>query len=136
MDKQTVEEKASAAPVWQGAERRRHARFDCQGAAEVVVNDAEFLFRGEIRNLSLSGCYVRSRARLRLSREQEVELYFNLGNEQVKCRARVMSLHAGKGAGFEFLSLSDRAQRSIRSLIRKLEEEVSVAPQAAPPAAT
>ncbi len=127
MEKQTVEEKPVAKRGWRGAERRSHPRFACDGAAEVVVNNAEFLFRGEIRDISLSGCYVRSRARLRLHREQEVELYFNLDNEQVKCQARAMSIHAGKGAGFEFLPLTERAQRSIRALIRRFEEEAKPA---------
>lgn len=126
MDKQKVEDKASGQD-WHGHERRKHARFACEGAAEVIVHDAEFLFRGEICDLSLSGCFVRSRARLRLRRNQEVEIYFSLENEQVKCSARVMSLHPGKGVGFEFLPMTDRGLRSLRALIRKLEEDVSSA---------
>ena len=60
-----------------GKERRKQERFGCDGFAEVIVGDAEFLFRGAIQDISLSGCYIRSRARLRLHRGAEVDLHFS-----------------------------------------------------------
>jgi PilZ domain len=64
-----------------GEERRKQERFDCDGFAEVVVDDAAFLFRGNIQNLSIGGCYIQSRARLRLDRGAEADLHFNLSGD-------------------------------------------------------
>lgn len=109
-------------PARSGVERRRNPRYACVGFVEVVVNEAEFLFRGEIRDISSTGCYVSTNARQRMKRGQYVDVYFHIENDQVKCQARIIDLRPGKGVGLEFTELTERARRTIRSLIRRLEE--------------
>lgn len=101
-------------------ERRKQARFDCDGFAEVVVDDAAFLFRGNIQNLSLGGCYIQSRARLRLDRGAEADLHFSLSSDFFHARARIMIVRAGAGVGFEFLSDDPEFLQRIALLIQKL----------------
>ncbi|HVZ83364.1 MAG TPA: PilZ domain-containing protein [Terracidiphilus sp.] len=112
-------------PEHGGPERRRNPRYACSGPVEVGVFDAEFLFRGEVRDLSLTGCYVQTRARLRLRPDTEVELRFSLEGENVRCLARVKSLRPGVGAGFEFQEFDERSKKAILRLIRALEEAAS-----------
>ncbi len=102
-----------------GRERRRQERFDCNGAAEVIVDDLAFLFRGNIQNFSLGGCYIESRARLRLDRGAEVDLHFNLNGDFFNARARIMIVRPGAGAGFQFLPNDTDLQRRLAGLIQQ-----------------
>jgi hypothetical protein len=108
-----------------GEDRRKQERFDCEGFAEVVVDDAAFLFRGNIQNLSLGGCYIQSHARLRLDRGTEADLHFNLSRDFFHARARIMIVRAGAGAGFEFLSDDPELHARIGRLIQKLSSAPS-----------
>ena len=45
-------------------ERRRHERYAVEGDAEVIVAGGTLLFRGSIADISLSGCFIETRARL------------------------------------------------------------------------
>jgi PilZ domain len=102
-------------------ERRKQERFGCDGFAEVIVDDAGFLFRGAVQDISLSGCYIRSRARLRLHRGAEVDLHFSVNGDYFNARARLMIVRPGAGAGFEFLLDDPELQLRLSSLVRKLE---------------
>ncbi len=103
-----------------GKDRRKQERFDCDGFAEVIVDDAAFLFRGSIQNFSLGGCYIRSRAQLRVGRGTEVDLQFTLNGDLFKARARIMIVRPNTGAGFEFLLTDPEVVRRLTDLIRKL----------------
>src|ERR1039458_9532003 len=41
-----------------GADRRLERRFDCDGSAEVYAFETGFLFRGTIRDISQTRCYI------------------------------------------------------------------------------
>jgi len=107
-------------------ERRLAGRIDCDGTAEVAVPAAGFLFRGEIRDISLSGCYIETRARLNLKRRADVELRFTLAGACFSIFARVMRVQHGKGAGFQFLLDSSKVESRLRDLVRRLSESTSL----------
>ena len=102
-----------------GRERRRQERFECDGFAEVVVDDAAFLFRGAIRDFSLSGCFIKSSARLRLDRGAEVDLRFSVDGNRFNARARLMIVRPGIGAGFEFLPGDPELRNRLLTLITR-----------------
>lgn len=106
-------------------ERRATARFDCAGSAEVAVLDAGFLFRGRILDISQTGCYIESRARLELRRSTKVELRFMVEGTSFNILARVMQVRPGKGVGFEFSLDSLQIEKSLPDLIQKLSAAVS-----------
>ncbi len=118
--------KKKAAKKSGDAERRQQRRYPCDGFAEVVVDDAAFLFRGTIQNLSLSGCYIHSSARLRLDRGAEVYLQFTVEGNYFKAHARLMSVRSGEGAGFEFDLDDEELQGRLKSLLRSVNIPVSV----------
>src|ERR1700738_3489450 len=86
-----------------GRDRRRHKRFPCEGFAEVVAFRLNILFRGKVRDVSQSGCFVETRAHLKLPRFAEVEVRFTACGLKLAALARVMDVRPGQGAGFEFL---------------------------------
>lgn len=105
-------------------ERRRHERFACDGFAEVVSFPPELLFRGAVKDISLTGCYVETRARLNLKRNAEIEVRFTAHGEQLSSLARVKEVRPGKGVGIEFVPgdpmMSARFQRLIEDLAARL----------------
>lgn len=105
-----------------GAERRRHRRFPCEGHAEVVCCRTAYLFRGRVRDISLTGCFIETPARLRLEKATEVELRFTANGLHVTSLARLMAIRQGKGAGFEFVTGDNRTRVAFLKLIKLLQQ--------------
>jgi hypothetical protein len=103
-----------------GKERRRHRCFNCDAFAETAVIHSECLFRGKVRDISESGCYIVTRARLALERLDGVELRFKVNNNRYRTYARVMDLRPGKGIGVEFIFTDPESRESIKALIDTL----------------
>jgi hypothetical protein len=99
-----------------GTDRRRSPRFDCAGSAEAFAADPCYLFRGEIRDISETGCYVMTKARLRLERFTELDVLFMLRNRNHRAAARVMNFRPGQGVGLEFLSCVPSPEESFLPL--------------------
>jgi hypothetical protein len=106
-------------------ERRRHERFPCEGRAEVAVFNPDLLFRGEVKDISLTGCYIETRARLTLKRHAEIELRFSANGQHLSSLARVMDIRPGKGVGIEFRPGDPRMDRQVRELIQRLSLDAS-----------
>ena len=102
-------------------ERRKSKRYDCDGFAEIVGTHIGFLFRGEIQNLSQTGCYIRTRAQLKLELYTEVQLHFAVDGANYHTGARIMVVKPQLGAGFEFLTEDDKLKGDIAKLLEKLE---------------
>lgn len=101
-----------------GGERRRSPRYGCEGLAEAYAADPGYLFRGEIRDISQTGCYIRTNARLRLERFTELDIIFMLRSRSHRAAARVVAVRPGQGVGMEFLSCAPRPDESFEELIR------------------
>jgi hypothetical protein len=101
-------------------ERRRHTRFACDGHAEVVVFRPDLLFRGEVKDISLTGCYIATRARLNLKRFAEIELRFSANGQHLSSLARVMEVRPGKGVGIEFVPGDPRMDQQFHELLERL----------------
>lgn len=124
----------SAMGTPQGAERRRHRRFPCEGYAEVVCCQPTYLFRGRIRDISLTGCFIETSARLTLERMTEVEVRFTAAGRHISFFARLMDIRPGKGAGFEFLPGDRGMQEAFLKLLQTLREATDAAPPSQPSA--
>ena len=104
-------------------ERRRHRRFPCEGFAEVVSSRPSVIFRGKLKDISQSGCFIETRARLNLSRFAEVEVRLAAFGKRLKAHARVMDVHPGRGASFAFLTHDRRWVQSVEAVIEGLKDE-------------
>jgi hypothetical protein len=105
-----------------GKERRRSCRHDCEGLAEAWVSNPESLFRGEIRDISLTGCYIRTKARLNLARFAAVDLRFTLKGQRYRALARAMDVRQGRGVGLEFIFPDTQPPEWLKNLLRALSE--------------
>lgn len=102
-------------------ERRRHNRYAVEGEAEVIVADGSRLFRGRILDISLSGCFIETSARLRLAVGTRVAMVFRANGALLRTTAAFRALRPGKGAGFLFVDLNDRTKMGLERLIAVLE---------------
>jgi len=121
--------RGNAAAEPQGRERRKHERLDCDGFAEVVIDGASLMFRGRIKDLSPTGCYIQTPARLRLDVGAAAELVFTVNDRTFKAVAEVRVIRPGVGVGFEilFLVAESRAPSDLMALIQKLESTIPAA---------
>lgn len=106
-----------------GIERRLSRRFSCDGFAEVFVFITGFTFRGEIRDISQTGCYIATRAKLKLECQSEVDILFRLKNHEYRILALVKVVRPGKGAGLEFLHQNPQVEAAFKTLLQTLLDE-------------
>jgi PilZ domain len=105
-------------------ERRRHERFAVDGDAEVMVNDGTLLFRGRTVDISLSGCFIETRARLALEQGTPAQMVFRAGHLTLRMSATVRSVRPGSGAGFLFGAMSAYMQAGLEGLIAEMQGRV------------
>ena len=101
-----------------GADRRLSRRFACDGFAEIYAFEAGFLFRGTIRDISQTGCYVMTKFALKLEILSEVDVLLILKNYEYRIRARVRNFRPGKGAGLEFLYDDPQVEARFQTLLQ------------------
>lgn len=100
-------------------ERRQHTRYAVDAWAEVLVKDGTMLFRGRVLDVSASGCYVETEARLRLAPGTPVEMVFRVNDRVFQCDATIRTMRT-KGAGFLFSSLDAKVRMELDGLVREL----------------
>lgn len=120
MERSSSAEEIAIAKTAGGLERRRQQRFDCEGPAEVVALDSGELYRREVRDLSLSGCYILSGVRLDLDRRADVELHLRVQEGTLSTPARVIVVRPESGAAFEFLPVDPEMRNALLAVIRRL----------------
>ena len=101
-------------------ERRRAPRFCCEGMGEVIVLSGALHFMGEVRDLSLSGCRIKTEVAFTLERGTQVEVVLAVDNIRFRLIGGVRSNHKVRGVGLEFMTVSSRSLRHIQELIDEL----------------
>jgi hypothetical protein len=120
MEMQEIFAEAIAVEPARGIERRRSRRFPCKGDAEGLFHQPDILFRGEVRDMSLTGCLVLTRAQLRVQVLAHVELRFLVNNNHYRTLARVIDIRKGQGVGMEFMHPDAQTKASFLGLIQTL----------------
>jgi hypothetical protein len=106
-------------------ERRKQPRFECGGSAEVVAIESGSHYHGEIRDLSLTGCYIATPARMDLDRRADVELCLCVNGDSLSSPARVIIVRPESGVAFEFLAVDPEMRAALLMLIQRLSAELS-----------
>ena len=125
-------------------DRRQHTGYAVDLWAEVMVKDGTMLFRGQVLDVSLGGCYIETEAKLRLAPGTPVEMVFRLdekvlrwktanvrallrakqvseGDEEVLRFEATIRMVRTRGAGFLFSHLDAGMRRELERLIEELE---------------
>jgi hypothetical protein len=93
--------------------------------------EPESLFRGEIRDISLTGCFIRTKARLSLVHRSIVDLRFTITNSHYRVAARVIDVRPGKGAGLEFIFPDSQPAEWLKNLLARLGAAAAPPPKPA-----
>lgn len=99
------------------AERRRAVRIYCAGFAEGVSIDPSQLFRGEIRNVSETGCFVSLRVPVNLPPGTYVKLRFRMGRAEYNAVARVVESMPTGGIRMHFVSTDPAFTERMRQIL-------------------
>ena len=101
----------------EAAERRNEERFPVAWDAEIFVPERTAMFRGQMVNISPSGCYVQTVAWVRLPPTTVVELVFMLDGRLTRTRAEARFAQSRTGVGLRFLPLEDELRRRLDEVI-------------------
>jgi PilZ domain len=103
-----------------GREHRRDERYPVEGHAEVIVVGeprGTSLLRGRILDISVSGCFIQTIARLRLRPETKVEIFFSVKGKVIRAIGASRFSKSKVGIGFRFLAMSEEMQEKLDELI-------------------
>jgi PilZ domain-containing protein len=98
-------------------ERRHSVRICCTGFAEGVSANPTQLFRGEIRNVSETGCFISLRVAVKLLPGTYVELRFRMGSAQYRALARVVEAIPSNGIRMRFVAIDPAFTDRMRQIL-------------------
>lgn len=101
-------------------ERRGTQRYPCNGFAEALVPRSGLLFRGKIRDISESGCFISTALRRSIELDRDVILRFALRDSQFEVQAKVSNVRKGEGFGLRFSLLDLKSRSRLTGLCRAL----------------
>jgi hypothetical protein len=116
---QEIEKTVADAP--EGADRRQSRRFEVDASVQVLVLDHSLLFQGQILDVSSTGCYIRTKAHLRLPVNSRVEVIFWLRKKRFRVPSEFMFYKTKVGAGFRFLAMGEAIRTKIDLLLVDLD---------------
>jgi hypothetical protein len=116
MEKLVLAGAAAEAETAATSERRRSRRYSCSGFAEVLVMRPESLVRGEVRDISQTGCRILTKAYMHVERRSQVDIRFMLNGHHYHTSARVMAILPGAGVGLEFAHPNENIRESFANL--------------------
>jgi hypothetical protein len=114
-----------------GIERRRSRRYDCAGYVKAWVSDHKSPIHGEILNISLTGCFISTKARLHVEHLATVDLHFTILDGHYRTTARVIDVRQGKGAGLEFIFPDSHPAEWLKDLLEMLSAAAEAPPERA-----
>ena len=91
----------------------------------MVAQSSGAHYHGEIKDLSLTGCYIATPDELHLDRRADVELCLSINGNSLSSPARVIVVRPHSGAAFEFLAVDPEMRAALLTLIQKLTVELS-----------
>ncbi len=97
------------------ADRRAYPRTKVCVPTELHLQNEETPMRQQTSDLSLGGCYVKTRVTIPVGTQLGVSLW--LGEEKVTIRAMVVTCHPQVGNGFQFLSMLSADRDRVRSFL-------------------
>lgn len=101
-------------------DRRAQSRVAVEAIATVYLLKVACALRGQILDLSLGGCRIRTLQPFPVGIYRRVELEFTLSGIPFRLAGVTQSMHDRHTAGFRFLDLSDRKRAQLQQLIEEM----------------
>lgn len=111
------------------AERRRHPRYPCDLTVDVQASGEADVYRGQLADICLGGCYVTMVDPLPAG--VNVLVHFKASDQQAALLGRTVTCLPGSGMGIEFTAATDsegsdgESAELLRALIEFLDEAMA-----------
>ena len=116
-DHHTATKPALEKKTWDGTERRGSSRIKLSGTVKLQTEDASFPIWAELADISLGGCYVKMAVPAAIG--SSVILTFNLQQQELTTKGRVVTSSPGIGSGIKF-DLDASEMVDLWRVLRKL----------------
>jgi PilZ domain len=123
-------ENGAVAPLLssEAAERRRgEERYPVAWDAQIAIPEGAAMFRGQVANISSSGCYVQTTAWVRVPPTTVVELVVTLDGRRTSVRAEARFAQSRTGVGLRFLPLEEEIRSRLDRVIARLRTAAETA---------
>jgi PilZ domain len=111
-----VELPDNAEPCFQGSEKRRSARYKCEGSVEIQEDGCDVRTWATFTDISLHGCYVEAQATYPAGSALQLKLEAN--GLKVECKAASVRVsYPYLGMGIAFIEMSDGDRTRLKELL-------------------
>jgi hypothetical protein len=114
------EKPGDAAPAPRGSDRRTAPRCDLDTSAVIYLVKIGSTLSGQILDLSLGGCRIRTAARFPMGIYTRVEAEFRLQGVPLRLAGVVQAIHGRDLVGIRFLDVSQRKREQVAELIEEI----------------
>lgn len=122
-----VKNDATAAGIAKGLSFRKNERFEVDGHAEVRVHSdtiGNSVLRGRILDISTSGCYIQTMARVPIPPETEVNIDFSVYGYVFRVRAASRFAKSKVGIGFRFLTMDEVTKQRLYMVLGDIRSKL------------
>lgn len=110
---------ASQAGERRSLERRSHARYPCDGGAEIRQLGVEARVWARLTDISLGGCYLESMSPLPPG--TIIRLVLIMKEQRLQAKGQVVVQHPHFGMGVQFVAMLDADRKMLESWVADLE---------------
>ncbi|HLI30430.1 MAG TPA: PilZ domain-containing protein, partial [Terriglobia bacterium] len=103
--------------IWMESDQRRHPRADWGGDAILYCSGQEFILTAH--NVSEGGMLAEAERELPVSAQGFISFQLKPGKLPLACKCRVVYSIDGRGAGIEFLDVSDETRWTLKNFVNE-----------------
>jgi PilZ domain len=105
-------------------ERRRHPRYPCDLTVDVQPSGAADVYRGQLADICLGGCYISMVTPLAAG--VTVLVHFRASEQHAALMGKTVTSLPGSGMGIEFIAPTDgEGSELLRALVEFLDDAVA-----------
>lgn len=124
---ETLESSAPGIGIASGLQFRVDERYEVEGDAEVVVRSDSLgtaLLRGSILDISATGCYIQTLARVFIQPGTEVHINFSVYGMTFRLEAVSRFAKTKVGIGFRFMEMDQTTRQRLHAVLADIRSKL------------
>ncbi len=120
-------EKPFEVGIASGVQYRQDTRYEVEGDAEVFVKTGSMgttLLRGNILDLSATGCFIQTMARVMIKPGTVVQLIFSIYGTTFRIDAASRFARMRVGVGFRFLEMDEPTHKRLHAVLEDIRSKL------------
>jgi hypothetical protein len=105
-------------PNFLGSEKRRSARYKCEGSIEIFQESSDLRTWATFTDISLHGCYVEATATFPAGTDVRIKL--QIQGIQVQSKGKIRVTYPSLGMGIAFTEMSEEDRARLKDLLRTI----------------